>query len=162
MDYFNQMKNRRRSSQILQAPKPVLTEEEEAFLRQVTDQSNSQSPVAGEASAEAPIDTTKAPVDTTETSTSSNLNGEAHEIPLPASPGEEFGKTLGEQGRRESQISGLTTPAKGLEPVKSQSTAAPDKKKKRWSTMFWKKGADSKKVSLFTSCILLHSTSKKY
>lgn len=155
MDYLNQMKNRRRSSQILQAPKPVLTEEEEAFLRQVTDQSNSQSPVAGEASTEAPLDTT-------ETATSSNLNGEAHDIPLPASPGEEFGKTLGEQGRRESQMSGLTTPAKGLEPVKSQSTAAPDKKKKRWSTMFWKKGADSKKVSLFTSCILLDSSPNEY
>ena len=161
MDYFNQMKNRRRSSQILQAPKPILTEEEEAFLRQVTDQSNSQSPAAGEAPAEASVDNTGIPATKTEASTSFNSNGQAQDIPLPASPGEEFGKTLGEQGRRESQMSGLTTPAKGLEPVKSQSTAGPDKKKKRWSTMFWKKGADSKKVSLFTCCTLLDYSSKK-
>lgn len=139
MDYINQMKNRRRSSQILQAPKPVLTEEEEAYLRQVTAPENGSSTAVKTPSpgCEVPPESSQQPV----------LNEGAEEIPLPASPAEEFGKKLGEQGRRASQLSGSSA-NKESESLKPQELGAPEKKKKRWSTMFWKKNGDAKKVGL--------------
>ncbi|KAJ5760505.1 hypothetical protein N7520_007661 [Penicillium odoratum] len=134
MEYLNQMKNRRRSSQILQAPNPVLTDEEEAFLRQVTSETGSSSAAKMSSPvSEALPGSSQQPV----------LNEDAEHIPLPSSPVEEFGKELGEQGRRASQISGGST-TKELESAKPESTA-PEKKKRRWSTMFWKKDGDSKK-----------------
>lgn len=137
MEYFNQLKNRRRSSQILQAPKPVLTDEDEAFLQRVTSQSENAPSPAGEA-----------PVAAAETSKDnigqSPVKENAQDI-APTSPGEAFGKELGEQGRRASQKSEEPLSAKEPERTKSQGPVAPEKKKKnRWST-FWKKGADSKK-----------------
>lgn len=139
MEFINQMKNRRRSSQVLQAPKPVLTEEEEAYLRQVTAPENVASTAAKIPSpgSEVPPESSQQPV----------LNEGAEQIPLPTSPAEEFGKELGEQGRRASQISGGSA-NKESESVKPQDSGAPEKKKKRWSTMFWKKNGDSKKVGL--------------
>jgi hypothetical protein len=139
MEYINQMKNRRRSSQVLQAPKPVLTEEEEAYLRQVTSPESGSGTVAKASSpgSEVPPGSSEYPV----------LNEGAETIPLPASPAEEFGKELGEQGRRTSQLSGGSA-NKESELVKPQDSGVPEKKKRRWSTMFWKKNADSKKVGL--------------
>ncbi|KAJ6096268.1 hypothetical protein N7486_007014 [Penicillium sp. IBT 16267x] len=136
MEYLNQMKNRRRSSQVLQAPKPVLTEEEEAYLRQVTLSENGSSTVP-----EIPLPGSEVPPGSSQ---QPMLNEGAEQIPLPASPAEEFGKELGEQGRRASQMSG--GPAKKeSESEKTQDSGAPEKRKKRWSTMFWKKNGDSKK-----------------
>lgn len=131
------MKNRRRSSQVLQAPKPVLTEEEEAYLRQVTAPENGSSTAAKLPSpgSEVPPESSHQPV----------LYEGAEQIPLPSSPAEEFGKELGEQGRRASQKSGGSA-SKESESVKPQDSGPPEKKKKRWSTMFWKKNGDSKKV----------------
>ncbi|KAJ5924620.1 hypothetical protein N7466_008807 [Penicillium verhagenii] len=145
MEYLNQMKNRRRSSQVLQAPKPVLTEEEEAFLREVTSSENGASSVA-----KTPLPGAEVPP---ESSPPFVLNEGADQVPLPTSPAEEFGKELGEQGRRASQLSGspvtkeptnLKTDDEAI-PVDSAAPAVSDKKKKRWSTMFWKKNGDSKK-----------------
>ncbi|KAJ5645019.1 hypothetical protein N7507_011030 [Penicillium longicatenatum] len=136
MEYINQMKNRRRSSQVLQAPKPVLTEEEEAYLRQVTSPESGSSTVAKASSPGSGV-----PPGSSEYRV---LNEGAETIPLPASPAEEFGKELGEQGRRTSQLSSGSA-NKESELVKPQDSGAPEKKMKRWSTMFWKKNADSKK-----------------
>ncbi|KAJ5735361.1 uncharacterized protein N7483_000486 [Penicillium malachiteum] len=138
MEYINQIKNRHRSSQIMQAPKPVLSEEDEAFLRQLTAQSENGPKSVGEASASATDPSPGAP--------ESSVSPDAVHVPLPASPGEEFGKALGEQGRRASHKSEDFTPAKEVEPVKSQDKSGPEKKKKRWSAMFWKKSADAKKA----------------
>ncbi|KAJ5722465.1 hypothetical protein N7488_000500 [Penicillium malachiteum] len=137
MEYINQIKNRRRSSQIMQAPKPVLSEEDEAFLRQVTAQSENGPNAVGEAAAPATDPSPNAP--------GSSVSPDDVQVPLPASPGEEFGKALGEQGRRASHKDEDFTPAKAAEPVKSQDKSGPEKKKKRWSAMFWKKSADAKK-----------------
>ncbi|KAJ5792749.1 uncharacterized protein N7503_008727 [Penicillium pulvis] len=136
MEYINQMKNRRRSSQVLQAPKPVLTEEEEAYLRQVTAPENGSSTVAKipSSGSEVPPESSHQPV----------LYEGAEQIPLPSSPTEEFGKELGEQGRRASQMSGGSA-SKESESAKPQDVGPPEKKKKRWSTMFWKKNGDPKK-----------------
>lgn len=130
MQYFNQMKDRRRS-QAVQQPKPVLTEDDEAFLRKVISQpdQNGEAPENKEHAQDSGVPQQSPTV-------------ESKDIPLPASPAEEFGKQLGEQGRRASQ---LQSPEQSPEPVKPQPTAAPEKKKKRWSTMLWGR-TDSKKV----------------
>lgn len=135
MEYFNQIKNRRRSSQILKSPNPVLTDEDEAFLQRVTSQpeqaispgqDDSQAPRALDESPQQPIQ-----------------SEDAQEIPLPTSP-EEFGKELGEEGRK-ARESGELTEAKA-EPAKSEQDKAAEKKKKRWIAMFWKKNEDNGKV----------------
>lgn len=135
MQYLNQIKNRRRSSQILKAPNPVLTEEEEAYLWQVTSQAEGSQIKDG-----------MVPIDKDESRTAAekpSSAGEAQNIPLPVSPGEELGKQLGEAGRKESMRS--EDAEKAIETTKSPAAAAPPKKK-RWSTMFWKKNGDTKKV----------------
>lgn len=133
MQYFNQMKDRRRS-QAVQAPKPVLTEDDEAFLQKVVSQEEQNPDIAENSSAKEP-----------ESQQHTAPNDDSPGVPLPASPAEEFGKQLGEQGRRASQ---LEAPESASEPTKSESSPAPEKKKKRWSTMLWGKNSDSKKVSI--------------
>lgn len=149
MEYFNQFKNRRRSSQILQSPAPahdpVLTADDEAFLQRVTSQPENAPNSAGEASTAA----VEAPQGSHQ---QSPVKEHAQDIP-PSSPVEQFGKELGEQERRASQKS-ESSPTKEPERPKSQEAAAPEKKKKRWSAVFWKKNGDSKKVGL---CLLLLS-----
>ncbi|KAJ6021750.1 hypothetical protein N7540_007254 [Penicillium herquei] len=136
MEYINQIKHRRRSSHIMQAPNPVLSEEDEAYLRKLTAQSENGPNSVGEASAFATDPSPGAP--------ESSVSPEAVHVPLPASPGEEFGRALGEQGRRAS-YKPEESPPKEVEPVKSLDKSGSEKKKKRWSAMFWKKSADAKK-----------------
>lgn len=136
MQYLNQIKNLRRSSQMISAPKPVLTPEEEAYFRQVTSQPDSVKDSADaprEIQVEIPSEEPQQPAPSTQ----------AEDIPLPTSPVEEFGKELGEEGRQEQRESQPTLTRS--ETPKSEVSKAPPKKK-RWSTMFWKKNTD-KKVS---------------
>ncbi|KAJ5174612.1 uncharacterized protein N7482_000489 [Penicillium canariense] len=135
MQYFNQIKHRRRSSQILKPPNPVLTAEDEAFLQQVTsDPENRRKSTAQNEplASEGPTESSQQPV----------LGDGALDIPLPASPAEEFGKELGEEERkaRERRDDMKTESA----PAKLQDTPAPEKKK-RWSTIFRKKNSDTDK-----------------
>lgn len=133
MQYFNQIKNRRRSSQTVTPPKPVLTPEDEAFLQKVTSVPEHRPSTAGQNESEGP----------TESSQKADVEDVALDIPLPASPVEEFGKELGEEDRKaREQPENIRTKS---EPTKPQDAAVPEKKK-RWSTMFWKKPTDTKKV----------------
>jgi hypothetical protein len=136
MQYFNQIKNRRRSSLIPSPPKPVLTAEDEAFLQRVTSdpEHRPDSAVQNETQKLGGLpDSSQKPV----------VDDGALDVPLPSSPVEEFGKELGEEERkaREQPEDNRTK----SEPVKPEDTAVPEKKK-RWSSMFWKKAADAKKV----------------
>ncbi|KAJ5511611.1 Monoacylglycerol lipase ABHD12 [Penicillium expansum] len=96
MQYLNQIKNLRRSSQMTSAPKPVLTAEDEAYLREVTAQPESV-PITTEqneqATAESPAGAPLQPA----------ISEQAENIPLPISPGEELAKELGEEGRQETE-----------------------------------------------------------
>lgn len=142
MEYFNQIKNRRRSSQIMTPSNPVLNAEEEAYLRQLTAQSENAPDPSGQK--EAPTEATE----TTEPSQLSALNEtsqEAQSVPLPTSPLEELGKELGEEDRKAHEKSENIEKIES-QPTKTEPTAAPEKKKKRWSTMFWRKNTDSEKV----------------
>lgn len=136
MDYLNQVKNRRRSSQIMQTPNPVLTPEDEAFLQQVTSQQEHQPASAG------PSDE-KASDPASKSSTSPDQKEPAQDVPLPASPAEEFGKELGEEARENPNITETKS-----EHSKPQDSKTSDKKKKRWTAMFWKKDPDSNKVRI--------------
>ncbi|BCS22149.1 uncharacterized protein APUU_30374S [Aspergillus puulaauensis] len=110
---------------------PILSPEDEAFLRNVTSESPSataQDSVPSEQAGDQP---------------SSPLSGDA-QAPAPISPVEEFGKELGERERRKS----LTEhPTSNEEPSATGTTAEPSakarpsgspKKKRPW-TMLWKK-----------------------
>ncbi|KAJ5692877.1 hypothetical protein N7462_002300 [Penicillium macrosclerotiorum] len=135
MQYFNQIKNRRRSSQILKPPNPVLTAEDEAFLQQVTSQPEQRPPSDSQASLQnqgALAGSSQRPI----------LEDGPQNVPLPASPAEEFGKKLGEEERKtRDQAENVRTQS---EPTQPQDAPGPEKKK-RWSGMFWKKGPDLKK-----------------
>jgi hypothetical protein len=133
MEYFNQIKNRRRSSQMISAPKPVLSPEDEAYLRGLTAEEETV-PIPTEPKEQTP---TKAPAEASQQATTSE---DAVNVPLPTSPVEEFGKELGEEERRER---------KGSQPALTRSDTSKSEapqKKKRWSAMFWKKNTE-KKVS---------------
>lgn len=129
MQYLNQIKNLRRSSQMTSAPKPVLTAEDEAYLREVTAQPESV-PITTEpneqATAESPAGAPLQPA----------INEQAENIPLPISPGEELAKELGEEGRQERKNSQATLTRSAT--PKSE-VSKPPQKKKRWSAIFWKK-----------------------
>lgn len=140
MQYFSQIKHRRRSSQIMKPPNPVLTDEDEAFLQRVTSQPD-QEPISPR---QADVQATRSPDEDSQ----HRLNEEAQDIPLPASP-EEFGKELGEEVRK-ARAAELTE-TKPEPPRPEQGTAA-KKKKNRWSAMFWKKNTDTGKVgNIFSS-----------
>lgn len=136
MQYFNQIKNRRRSSHIVNPPKPVLTPEDEAFLQQVASDPEHR-----------PESATQKETPTLEGLAGSSqkpvVDDGALDVPLPSSPVEEFGKELGEEERkaREQPRDARTK----SEPVKAQDASVPEKKK-RWSTVFRKKPTDTKKV----------------
>ncbi|KAJ5154969.1 uncharacterized protein N7500_010408 [Penicillium coprophilum] len=131
MQYLNQIKNLRRSSQMISAPKPVLTAEDEAYLREVTgkpepaeqnEQNQHGSPVGA--------------------SLQPTISEQAENIPLPTSPGEELGKELGEEGRQERRSS---QPTLGRSETSKSEVPKPSQKKKRWSAMFWKKNTEKDK-----------------
>jgi hypothetical protein len=133
MQYFNQIKNRRRSSQIVAPPKPVLTAEDEAFLQKVTSDPEHRPSTAAQNESEG----------LTESSQKPTVDDVALDVPLPASPVEEFGKELGEEDRKaREQPKDIRTKS---EPTKPHDAPVAEKKK-RWSTMFWKKPTDTKKV----------------
>lgn len=136
MQYFNQIKSRRRSSQILSPPNPVLTDEDEAFLQKVTS-------VPEHAPKPAAHSETQGLEGLPEGSQASAVDEGALDVPLPTSPVEEFGKELGEEERK-TREQPRDTRAKS-EPAKAQDDSVPEKKK-RWSGMFWKKSSDTKKV----------------
>ena len=136
MQYFNQVKNRRRSSQISSPPKPVLTDEDEAFLQKVTsDPEHALKPAAQ--------NETQGSEGLPEDSQAPAIDEGALDVPLPTSPVEEFGKELGEEERKTREQPGDTRSES--EPAKAQDDSVPEKKK-RWSGMFWKKSSDTKKV----------------
>jgi hypothetical protein len=124
-EFINQIKNRRRSSQIVKAPNPVLTAEDEAFLQQVTAEPEaSRGVVDGETPQPLAVDE------------------EAANIPLPVSPADEFGKQLGEEAREKSKDE-----APKHEPASQPTAKASEKKKKnRFSAFFTRKNSVSKKV----------------
>jgi len=135
MQYFNQIKNRRRSSQISSPPKPVLTDEDEAFLQKVTsDPEHALKPAAQ--------NETQGSEGLPEDSQAPAIDEGALDVPLPTSPVEEFGKELGEEERKTREQPGDTRSES--EPAKAQDDSVPEKKK-RWSGMFWKKSSDTKK-----------------
>lgn len=138
MQYFNQLKHRRRSSQIMKPPNPVLTAEDEAFLQQVTSQ-----PEKAPSSPE--ITDPQSPGHSAESSQQPARTDAPQDIPLPSSPVEAFGKELGDQERKahEKTETAETTP----ESAKQDQSTASEKKKKRWSAMFWLKNTDTEKVS---------------
>jgi hypothetical protein len=134
MQYLNQIKNRRRSSQMISSPKPVLTPEDEAYFREVTAHPESiplPADNADEILAEIPAGGSQQPT--------TSASEQAENIPLPTSPAEEFGKELGEESRQERKGSEPTLSRS--ETPKSETSKAPQKKK-RWSAMFWKKNTD--------------------
>lgn len=139
MQYLNQIKNRRRSSQILSPPKPVLTDEDEAFLRKVTSDPEHALKSAGQNETQGLEGLPEGP----KGSQAPAVDESALDIPLPTSPVEEFGKELGEEGRKTREQPGDTRPKS--EPTKAQDDSVLEKKK-RWSGMFWKKSSDTKKV----------------
>ncbi|KAF7719764.1 Uncharacterized protein PECH_005675 [Penicillium ucsense] len=136
MQYFNQIKNRRRSSQISSSHNPVLTPEDEAFLTKVTsDPENQPEPVAQNESR--PLEGPAGGSGTLVT------DDKLHEATSAAAPAEELGKQLGEEEMlKDEQKIGVK---KDTEPVKSNDAPAADKKKNRWNSMFWKKGTASDK-----------------
>lgn len=141
MQYLNQIKNLRRSSQMVSAPKPVLTPEDEAYLREVTAQTESV-PITTEQN-EQPRTESPAGV-----SLQPAISEQAENIPLPTSPVEELAKELGEEGRQERKNSQATSTRS--ETPKSE-VSKPPQKKKRWSAMFWKKNTE--KVSHIFNCV---------
>lgn len=136
MQYFNQIKNRRRSSQIVSPPKPVLTDEDEAFLQKVTSDPEHVPKSAAQ-------NETQVSEGLPESSQMPAVDEGALDVPLPGSPVEEFGQELGEEERKTREQPEDTRTK--TEPAKPQDTSVPGKKK-RWSTMFWKKPNDTKKV----------------
>ncbi|KAI2792819.1 hypothetical protein POX_b02862 [Penicillium oxalicum] len=136
MQFFNQIKNRRRSSQMTSSHNPVLTPEDEAFLQKVTSDPEHRSGPAVEYESESQQALTEDP--------QAPVAGErALEGTVPASPQEELGRNLGEEDKldqkRKNEIQ------KEAEPVKPEEAAVADKKVNRWSTMFWKKAPASDK-----------------
>ncbi|OJJ44314.1 hypothetical protein ASPZODRAFT_135124 [Penicilliopsis zonata CBS 506.65] len=96
MQYINRIASKRRSSHA-NVPTPVLTAEDEAFLQQLTSQS--QPGATAEPATQDPEVTTPRVGKDAQIA----LMDGAQDIPLPASPAEELGKELGEEGRQESQ-----------------------------------------------------------
>jgi hypothetical protein len=141
MQYLNQIKNLRRSSQMTTAPKPVLTPEDEAYLREVTGQSES-APIPTDQNDQTP---TESPAGT---SLQPAMSGQAENIPLPTSPVEDLAKELGKEGRQERKSSQPTL-ARSETPKSEDSK--PPQKKKRWSAMFWKKNTE--KVGRLFNCV---------
>lgn len=127
---------------------PVLSPEDEAFLRNVTSESPSataQDAVPSEQAGDQP---------------SSPVSGDA-QAPAPISPVEEFGKELGERERRksltehptsneESSATGTTT-----EPSAKARPSGSPKKRRPW-TMLWKK-SDKKVCYPCVACLLTTS-----
>ncbi|QQK47295.1 Monoacylglycerol lipase ABHD12 [Penicillium digitatum] len=132
MQYLSQIKNLRRSSQVTSAPKPILTAEDEAYLREVTAQPEL-----------VPIKTKEKEQDPNESPAGAYLqpaiSEQAENIPLPISPGEELAKELREKGRQERKSSQLILTRS--EAPKSEVSKLPSKKK-RWSALFWKKNTE--------------------
>lgn len=120
----------------MQTPNPVLSSEDEAFLQQVVSQQEHTPRSAG------PVDSNDGKLTeiVAESPAQSGLRETAQDVPLPASPAEEFGKELGEEARENND-----TPDTQTESPKQQDGKPSDKKKKRWTAMFWKKDSDSKK-----------------
>lgn len=143
MEYFNQIKNRRRSSQIVKPSNPVLSAEEEAYLRQLTAQP--ENTVQPSAQKDTPTQATEGSAESSQQPALSESSQEAQNVPLPTSPVEEFGKELGEEERKAHEKPENIGKSES-KPPKTEASAAPEKKKKRWSTMFWKKNTDSDKV----------------
>ncbi|KAJ5815953.1 hypothetical protein N7447_008186 [Penicillium robsamsonii] len=113
------------------APKPILTLEDEAYLREVTTkresaEQNEQNQTGGP----------------TEVSLQPAISEQPENIPLPTSPGEELGKELGEEGRQERRSS---QPTLSRSETPGSEASKPSQKKKRWSAMFWKKNAEKGK-----------------
>ncbi|KAJ6115594.1 hypothetical protein N7523_006011 [Penicillium sp. IBT 18751x] len=142
MEYFNQIKNRRRSSQIMTPSNPVLNAEEEAYLRQLTAEPENAPEPSGQK--ELPAGVTEPTVEASQASVLNETSQEAQSVPLPTSPLEELGRELGEEERKAHKKSENIEKTQS-ENAKPDSAAAPEKKKKRWSAMFWKKNTDPEK-----------------
>ncbi|KAJ5561460.1 hypothetical protein N7461_000221 [Penicillium sp. DV-2018c] len=134
LQYLNQMKNRRRSSQMISTPKPVLTPEDEAYLREVTAHPESV-PGSTEQNQQSPEGSN------IEASLEPAISQQAENIPLPTSPAEEFGKELGEESRQERKNS---QPNLSDRETSHSESSKPPQKKKRWSAMFWRKNTEKK------------------
>lgn len=143
MEYFNQIKHRRRSSQIMTPSNPVLNAEEEAYLQQLTAEPENAAKPSGQK--DLPTEATETAAEASQPSVLNETTQEAQSVPLPTSPLEELGRELGEEERKAHEKSENIEKTES-ENLKSEPAAAPEKKKKRWSAMFWKKNSDAEKV----------------
>ncbi|KAL3453331.1 hypothetical protein BJX65DRAFT_121128 [Aspergillus insuetus] len=114
---------------------PVLTAEDEAFLRNVTSEESQSGLGAG-----APTETGAGTGASAGEQPVSTGTAEVHPQG-PISPVEEFGRELGEQERRKSVVeaSGTASTAETETRGKRKRVASPEKKKRPWS-FIWKKG----------------------
>lgn len=105
---------------------PVLTPEDEAFLRNIMAEQPAQTPTDGPLSPVSPLE----PGST--------------ELHSPVSPVEEFGRELGEQERKAHEPKEQTQD----QPAKAESSSQPEKKWRPWNWIR-KKSNHEKKVSRF-------------
>jgi hypothetical protein len=122
---------------------PVLTAEDEAFLRNVTSEESQSGLGAG-----APTETAAGAGEQPPASGPTEVHPAG-----PISPVEEFGRELGEQERRKSVVEagGNASTAETETNGKRKRVASPEKKKRPWS-FIWKKG--EKKVPSQSSSVL--------
>ncbi|PWY66563.1 hypothetical protein BO83DRAFT_319793 [Aspergillus eucalypticola CBS 122712] len=127
MQQFTQWKNWRRPSQ-RQPHEPVLTTEDEAFLREITSNPAKQGPISPTVENDTPLSpVSPVPTDTFDTTQS------------PVSPAEEFGKELGEEERK------IREKTERSQSVSQGSKAESSTQKKRpWSWIRRKSTVDKK------------------
>ncbi|PYH32911.1 uncharacterized protein BO87DRAFT_377973 [Aspergillus neoniger CBS 115656] len=127
MQQFTQWKNWRRPSQ-RQPHEPVLTTEDEAFLREITSDPAKQGPISPTIGNDTPLSpVSPVPTDTFDTTQS------------PVSPAEEFGKELGEEERK------IREKTERSQSVSQGSKAESSTQKKRpWSWIRRKSTVDKK------------------
>lgn len=143
MQYFNQLRAKRRFSWG-KGPDPVLSEEDEAFLRRVTTQGDvvplSDSVVKQEANNQPEGKDAQIAL----------MDG-AQNIPLPPSPVEETSRELVEDGGIKNEGESTKSPGK-----EASELAEKAKKNKRWSWMRTSKVLkDSNKVRGFTISLIM-------
>ncbi|KAH8424149.1 uncharacterized protein LDX57_001903 [Aspergillus melleus] len=122
MQQFNQLKNWRRSS-VFRPPAqdPVLTAEDERFLQNIVTETGGDpvvSPPAEESGSRSPV---------------SPLGTDAPTLQSPVSPVEEFGRELGEEGRKARELA-QKQQSGGSQTSKTETATPIEKeKKKRWT-----------------------------
>ncbi|PLB53233.1 hypothetical protein P170DRAFT_126969 [Aspergillus steynii IBT 23096] len=137
MQQFNQLKSWRRSSQFRPPVQdPVLTAEDERFMQNIMAEngSNGSNPAVSPPG-EAPG--SRSPV--------SPLGPGAPNLQSPVSPVEEFGRELGEEGRKARELAQKQSSGASQSSKPENSTPIEKEKKKRWT---WLRRRSTQKVGL--------------